>query len=388
MTRWSKQLVVRGLLVLCVACAGPPYATPQSRAPLYPNEEILIGAGFPALTWFQKGVDPEKPLIVFIPGAAHLGRIAYGCPSCDEREFLAYWVLKRGFSFLAISYPLGHPVYDRVYPEFTIKDWGRQAAEITRIIINRQRLNNHVVAVGWSMAGKIAKPFNDAASELGIKVDFFVALAATPPLPKLVPGLTERTKRTPEGLANLADRYPWFVSSLKAQNDLNRKELIPLKTYREEFLGDFPINLLGTELRYRDGNFVSAIAESEQDMGSYEYARFPLTTVITNSSALDARHALTDESAWGMYTMQKIFQDYVASSGTVLESLEQQKWQCLRASLKALPARLTRTETGTHFFFVGAKGARATARDIETLSRQVRQIRKTIGVCLAKAIDR
>jgi pimeloyl-ACP methyl ester carboxylesterase len=381
MTR-SKQLVVRGLLLLWVGVAAQSYASAQTRQDLYPNEEILRAAGFPALTWFKKGADPQKPLIVFVPGAAHLGRIAYGCPSCEERNFLAYWMGQRGFSFLAISYPLGHPVYDRAYPEFTVKDWGRQAAEITRTIVDQRHTSNHVVVVGWSMGGKIAKTFNDAAGELGIQVDFFVALAATPPLPNLVPGLSESIKLAPDGLANLEAKYPWFVASLEAQNRLNRREIIPAKIYREEFLGNFPINLLGTELRYRDGAFASDVAESERDMGSHEFARFPLTTVITNRSALDARHALIDQSSWGLYLVQKIFQD-LASSHIVLESLAQSKWQCLSAGLRRLPAQLSRTEPGTHFFFVGAKGARSVARDVESLNRQVRQVRTTISGCLA-----
>lgn len=374
------------VFVFAVALLHCPTISAQPQGSLYRGEEILTGGGFPALTKFEKGSDPTKPTIVFIPGAAHLGRIAYGCSSCDIRDFPAYWLKRRGYSFLAISYPLAHPVYENRYPGFTVQDWGRQAAEVTKTIIMRHRLNNHVVLVGWSMGGKIAAVFNEAAYKLGIKVDFFIALAATPPLPNFVPGLTQTIKRTTEGLASLEARYPWFISSLKAQNALNKKVIIPVNIYSQQVLGAFPVNLLGTELRYHNGEFVVSTLEAANDARSFEYARFPLIAVITNDSALDARHALTDQSAWGMYTVQKVYQDHLIASGVDPVTLGWRKWQCVRKIVIALPTKLTKFEQGTHLFFVGLKGARVFATDVDALTAEVQVMKRRIDQCVGRSI--
>ena len=47
---------------------------------------------------------------------------------------------------MSISYPLGHPVYDDVSPEFKLSDWGNMAAEITDQIISENKLGKEVIA--------------------------------------------------------------------------------------------------------------------------------------------------------------------------------------------------------------------------------------------------
>jgi len=83
---------------------------------IFENEEIRLSNGFPSLLRFFKG-DSQKPLVIFFPGWAHLGRISYGCPGCDERDFLAYWIVKKGYSFLATSYPIDHPLTQMFIPD-------------------------------------------------------------------------------------------------------------------------------------------------------------------------------------------------------------------------------------------------------------------------------
>jgi len=88
----------------------------MSAKTLFDNEEIRFHNGFPSLGRFYKG-NPEKPLIVFFPGWANLGRVFYGIPGSDERDFPVYWLVAKGYSVLAVSYPLDHPVYPEVYPD-------------------------------------------------------------------------------------------------------------------------------------------------------------------------------------------------------------------------------------------------------------------------------
>src|SRR3989304_1249466 len=108
---------------------------------IYENEEIRIGNGFPSLVRFFQG-NSTKPLVVFFPGWAHLGRISYGFPGCKKEHFLAHWLTEKGYPFLATSYPLDHAVYDRVYPEFTLTDWGKMAAEIVNQVIVEKSFEN------------------------------------------------------------------------------------------------------------------------------------------------------------------------------------------------------------------------------------------------------
>ncbi|MEM9105679.1 MAG: alpha/beta hydrolase, partial [Pseudomonadota bacterium] len=58
---------------------------------LYAGEELLATNGIETLTYFKAG-DPEKPLVVFVPGGFHLARVYYGYPGGVEKVFLAYWL--------------------------------------------------------------------------------------------------------------------------------------------------------------------------------------------------------------------------------------------------------------------------------------------------------
>lgn len=65
---------------------------------LYENEEIRLGKGYPSLVRFFND-NFEKPLVVFFPGWAHLGRISYGFPGSKEEHFLAKWITQNGYPF-------------------------------------------------------------------------------------------------------------------------------------------------------------------------------------------------------------------------------------------------------------------------------------------------
>jgi hypothetical protein len=148
---------------------------------LFDNEEIRYSGGYPSLVRFFEG-DVSKPLVVFSPGWAHLGRISYGFPGSDEKNFLANWITKKGYPFLAVSYPIDHPVYDTVYPEFSLTDWGKMTAEIASVCISEYGLGNEIIGLSWSSAGQVIRPFNVACSSLGLEVFFHLGIEATPAL--------------------------------------------------------------------------------------------------------------------------------------------------------------------------------------------------------------
>ncbi len=109
---------------------------------LYPGEKIIKADGYPALVKFIKG-NPNKPLIIFIPGYASLARLSYGFPGCKENDFLSYWLHKEGYSFLGISYPVKNKVFSKVYPDFTVTEWGKQTADIAKLFVDKYKLNKH-----------------------------------------------------------------------------------------------------------------------------------------------------------------------------------------------------------------------------------------------------
>lgn len=76
--------------------------TSNSRAELFPGESLFTQNGIDSLIYLREGT-PDSPLIVFLPGGAHLGRIAYGDPLSQRSNFLDYWLEQAGMGMLAIS---------------------------------------------------------------------------------------------------------------------------------------------------------------------------------------------------------------------------------------------------------------------------------------------
>ncbi len=316
--------------------------------------------------------------MVFITGGGVLARIAYGHPQSNAEDFLDYWLHQAGYPFLAISYPLDNPVFNTVHPEFSVRSWGRQAADIIHQVIEAHQLPRQIIVLGWSMAGRIAESLNTAARQWNFSVDFFVSLAASPPLPSLFPGL-DHLQASSKGLANgSATFYPWLWQCLKDQSEMNGHPLIPQETFFREFIGDFPINLAGTALRYWNGQFVRNEQEDFEDTGAWNYAGFPLVALMMHNSPLDHRHALIDRGVWSLYITQVIYQNYLLDQSANFTALSTEKWQQLVDLVRMAPEQLSTTVKGNHMFFVGELGARATVDALNYLKQSVKDLTETI----------
>ena len=130
--------------------------------------------------------------MVWVPGARHTARFCYGVHKGRRpKDFVVHWLGKKGYNFLGMSYPLGmkNPVYDKAYPDFSVRAWGKQTVSIAKDIIEENDLPNRVILVGWSMAGRMTQSVNEAAKKNGLHIDFFVGLASTPPNPGTTSGL-------------------------------------------------------------------------------------------------------------------------------------------------------------------------------------------------------
>jgi hypothetical protein len=345
------------------------------------GEEVCCAAGYPSLTYFHPG-RVAGPLVVFVPGAAHLGRIAYGHAGADPQDFMAAWLQEMGFPFAAVSYPMAHAVYGRkVFPFFTIRDWGRQAATVAADLIRRHRLSPRIVVVGWSMAGHVPATFTEAARELGLDVRVFISLCGTPPLPGQLPGLEEELVADTAGLAAYHPFLPFFERSVSEQNALNHHDAIPLHLYAREYLGAFSVNLWGSSIRYRRGRFVRDEGAAVEDMGSFRYHHFPLIATIVNEQPTDPMHALTDRHRWAFYQMNALYDSVFTHSPMARPNFSPAAWDELHALFDTLPRSLSRTISGNHWSFVGRIGARQAADNIASLIEAAEEVWRRLAHC-------
>lgn len=351
-----------------------------SPTALLPGESMREAEGYPALTYFRKG-SRDQPLLVFLPGGGHLARIAYGHPACRGEDFLDHWLAREGFGLLAISYPSDHPVYERIYPAMTVTEWGAFTAGITRQLIDEHGLSNRVVLAGWSMAGRAGRPFNKAASQLGLEVEAFLSLAATPPL-FLHTEVEEAFWQTRDGLREtrhpqpgLEGGTPWWDIALAEQAQLNGRPIIASELYFEAFRGNHPANLNGQRLRYRDGAVVLDLAEATEDMGGFDYASFPLTACLVPQSETDLRHAVTDNATWDFINAQKLLCTWLQPLMALYPERFSAHWPEIRQLIDTELHGLSHSVPGGHLFFIGALGAERVAAQIAPLLSKIAALR-------------
>ena len=191
---------------------------------LFEGERLSVVNNAPTLTYFRKA-DPAKPLVVCIPG---FGRIFYGGHNGgDPADFTAHWFFEHAYSFPAISYPLASnpAVMEPSRPGFTACEWGEQAAEITRRVIEEDKVSDHVILLLWSMGGTTFEPYSMAAKKLGFQLDLAVALAATPAM-RGIRDVALAVNLSNNGYACLGPRRDqYFLSPLGAYHDLDYDEI-------------------------------------------------------------------------------------------------------------------------------------------------------------------
>jgi len=235
--------------------------------------------------------------------------------------------------------------------------------------------------------GKIAESFNEAATNLGIKVDFYISLSATAPIPGQVPGLTKIIEKGPDGLSKPGLLLKWFLGSIAEQNKLSGHTIIPENIYLNDFFGDLPVNLLGAPVRYRSGVWVNDLQESVNDTGLFKFADFPLVGLVIADSTLEDRHALTDNGVWGFFITMKIYRSYLKNNKVKLSGLAPEKWQKLIQLTRGAPNYLTTTIHGNHYFFIGEQGASKLSENIEILDQRVKKLKDEIGSIIGVKLD-
>ena len=382
-----KHIIAASMLPLALSSVAFAQDAQPTDA-LYEGEQRVEAAGRPAVSYYLEG-DKDQPLIVFIPGAAHSARIAYGGhEGGNDEDFLAHWLQNRGFNFLGVSYPIDTEsgLFAEDQPDFTVRDWGRQAMEIAKTVIDENDLTGDVVVIGWSMGGKIPQAVYEAAGEIGVPFDFYLSFVATPAIPGMT-SLTRTFEMAESGYGDRSSSADGWLAQLAANDDLNGHEIIPEDIYRSQYIGDMSVNLEGVEQRYRDGAFVMDWTEGLEDNGAFQFENFPLVAMILNDGRADSRHAIVDKAAWSFYNANTVVHRYLGNEAVDIDALSDAQWQSVLDLTRTSPDRLIREVSGNHFFFVGEDGARASAAAIDDLVDRVHAWRADMSAALGTEVD-
>jgi hypothetical protein len=331
---------------------------------LFPGEALHWLNGIEYLTYFKKG-NADKFLIVFLPGWGHLGRIAYAGAGISPEDFLAHAFLEKGYSFLAISYPLEHPVYSQPYPQMHLQDWAQAAADMAGEICKEHELPG-LIPVHWSAAGQLMTSFHKASQALKLSHLFSVSLEATPPI-LIPPERTRVAEIQPNGLASVRKLYSYWHQQVCAM--LNYK--LDSKNYEEAFLGSFPIALLGNSLVYSNDTIQEDLAASIKDRCSFDYGEAPLVVNISGNSQLVPYHPLVDRTSWSFVNERKIYHGYLAPITSHIAHFSNERWNNLLTLIQTFNDNMIHFIEGNHFLFVGQKHAQQIVHIVEETEKTV-----------------
>lgn len=344
---------------------------------LYPQEKLITINGFQSLIQFAKG-NPNKPLIVFVPGNAHLARIGYGYPKGDPKDFLAYWLHKKGYSFLGVSYPMDNNVYSQIYPAFNIDDWGNLIISAAKKVINQEHLSNNIIIIGWSMAGSIVQTANSAAKRSGLNIELFIGLSAVPPIPYIMHDSSlAMNKMLPNHLADRTALYPWFCKWMEEQSNYNDHTIIPKEIYLSQFIGNIPIAIGAEGYHYEDNKFIFNVNKTLKESGVFDFSKLPWIAQIHDDSPITMKLSLIDPYGWYFIFTQMLYQNYLKNFD--LNTLNAHNANQLAIFINSIPKELTMTVHGNHLFFVGQKGAEETAEKIDSLINSVNLIKAKLN---------
>ncbi|MEM6464639.1 MAG: hypothetical protein AAF724_22290 [Pseudomonadota bacterium] len=369
--RWIRACHMGHVLVLLAigfglisnAEAQEDKVTPLAgNSHLYSGETLVEASGFEALYRFVPG-EGTNPMIVFVPGDAHLARIFYGYPGGKSEDFVAYWVGQAGHPFLGVSFPMANPVFTQAAPGYTIEDWGNQVVAVIKHVMAENNLSGPVIVAGWSMGGKIAASLGRAAKSADLEIEMFVAMSADPPVPGfLPPANTKSIKLDSSGYADRSPIYDWFFNAVAEQNRYNGHTIIPKDTYADQFIGATPLDLIDTGMVFKDGEMVPDIESAIKTSAAFQFDDYPFPVVIHDDSTSDLENVLLDSSDWAFVRNRVLMNRILA--GRKPSDLSQPEWQRLRLMMETSQSYFTEVVEGNHFFFIGEIGARDTVAKI------------------------
>lgn len=338
---------------------------------LQPGETLRVVQGVPHIV-YHRSAGRDCPLAVFLPGGGHLARVAYGHPGSDPRDFLDHWLHNVDFGLLALSYPSDHAAFSTPLPEVTIPQWTASVAALIREYVQEYPCRE-IIALGWSMAGRSAVALERALRGQGLSLSLFVSLAATAPLPGLLPTALADERFTPEGFWDSSTRHPQWLRQVAEQLGASGLCAIEPQEYLDHYVINSPFPLRGQPRDIHAG----VEAQLADEGGAFAYADYPALATIVPENSADRLHALTDGALWGALNVLRMAHRIGRD-----RNIDASRWQSLRTLLAGAPRRLSRFVPGAHFFFLGEAGAKATVRHIMDLVREASAVEAELRTLL------
>lgn len=349
---------------------------------LFEGEELVAGH-CPLLVHTNLGAT-DRPAVVFLPGAVHLARIAYGDPSSQHSDFLGHWFAERAHTFVAYSYPAipSDPVFTDVDPSLRLDVVVDAVGDHVANLVATYDLPREVIVVAWSALGNAAPGLTAQLARRGIEAGTFVSLAATPPLPNLILGSLETSRAMVGEPRHLNDGGLLRASSLRSETffaelrsieaELGRP-VIDEATYVAHYLADMPMNVFpGLEAQVGPDGTTVGHAGPLDTSGGGRWADYPLCAAIVPTHQRDARHVITDAANWTMVNANAIQWRWLA--GRDLPAIPHDRWARIVHAADRLASSLSLRLEGGHFFFVGEPGARSTVDAVLELDARRRQL--------------
>ncbi|WP_083754851.1 alpha/beta fold hydrolase [Bradyrhizobium murdochi] len=355
----------------------------QDRSALFAGERCLKIQDVQLLAYCRPG-DLKKPLVLFLTGGGIVARIAYGHPQGEASDFLDYWLDKRGWGLLTATYPGDHPVFAAPKPDLKLEEWASALAELVTETVGEGG-KRPIIACGWSMGGKLVFALSRALRLRGHALECFVSFCATPPFPRIDGGLTPPESLLSNGLWNLSagkrdgsTRDERWLEELFAIAGLEGRSIIEPEAFRNLYRTNAPPGLWGPELDpYFEGEQPQDLSRALRAARVFSGDDYPICAAIVPLDARDYRHALADEAIWGGITVKGLLHTVMPKLAS--SQLPTHDWVRLRACVLDAPRRLTRHLPGGHFFFLGARGARATVAHLIELRDEVQRLEAFFG---------
>jgi hypothetical protein len=321
------------------------------------------------LRYLRRGADPAAPLVVFLPGAGHLGRVAYGHRGGNPRDFLDHWLAEARLGLLALSYPGVSATAD-----LSLVEWAEAV-----VLVASDALEGGpraIVLLAWSMAARGAGLLAATMHRRGVAVAGFVPMAASPPVAGLSSVDTCTEIVDADGLWNVHDspvgggvaRGAAWSCELAAQAERHGRAIIAPADYRDH---------------YRIGTPIGLMPGREPD-AACDLAAFPLAAPLSPRDPSDYRHALGDAAIWGLVNTLVMRRRWIEPA-LARGPLTAPAWEALLALTAALPQRLNRHVPGGHLFFIGERGARASVQAITALLAETRAVTAELDVLVSQA---
>ncbi len=358
-------------------------AAPFAEARMFKGEEMLNPDGYPALVHFQKG-SRGRPLIVLVAGSGNTGRIFYGVHK-DRRpeDFLATHLVAMGYNTLTVTLPMDtqDPIFKNAYPDFDVTSWGKMLAKAAGTFVARHDLSHKVMLAGWSMGGKAAQSMKRFSQAEGIELELFISLAATPPLHGVLDMELTAPINSETGYGAAPDpEYKgllWNIGVNARKNGV--AAIIPKESLLQHYVGEGPVGLTHTGLRYKDGKIVHNAQADLDDAQGNNFAGYPLIGTVVPLGRHDLRHTTTDEYTWGMITTNNLYRTQVLPNLDALHQIPREAITAMADMIRTAPSRLSVDVPGNHFFFVGEFGARKTAEAIAWIEAEASALRDDLG---------